>query len=61
MNQIFVYAEIEKKQRVFIGLFEDINSIEEDVLNTLNRKGLDEESCRVFMMLGTEKYRLILD
>lgn len=60
MNGIFVFAIRENNNKVYVGTFTDISTIEEDVIETMRQKGLSKYMRKTFMVLGTETYQLKL-
>ena len=60
MSEIFVYVKAEAGKKIFVGLFEDISTIERDVRFALSDKNLTQYKNKVFMLIGTETYQIKL-
>lgn len=60
LNGIFVLAVRDDKKKVYVGTFTDMLTIEDEVRNTLDQKGLSQYARNVFMVLGAETYQLKL-
>ncbi len=58
MDGIFVYAKAEADRKIFVGSFTEISTIEEDVLEALADKKLEQYKNKVFMLIGTETYQI---
>lgn len=60
MSEIFVYVKAEAGKKIFVGSFDDISTIERDVLFALSNKNLTQYKNKVFMLIGTETYQIKL-
>lgn len=60
MNEIFVYVKAEAGRKIFVGTFNDISTIENDVESVLEIKSLSNYKNKVFMLIGAETYQIKL-
>lgn len=61
MNEIFVYVKAESGRKIFVGLFEDISTLERDVRFALIEKQLVQYKHKTYMLIGAETYQIKLD
>lgn len=58
MNQTFVYVKAEAGRKIFVGTFDDISTIREDVYQSLRIWKLEQYKNKVFMLIGTETFQI---